>query len=213
MMMTMVEDSWKTKPSDRFVLRWIKLHLAARITPHLAGFAWLEPWMVTLCSASLGVVAGVFFACGWGFLAGLTAAVAQVLDGVDGQLARLTDRQNAAGAFLDSVLDRYTDGFLVIGIIVYVYRLPVTVASWLLLVLGSLAFIGSNLVSYSSARAETLGIALGGPTLASKGTRTSLMVLCGLGSPVWPPMPLVALCYLAIHPNLVVAARLARAFR
>ncbi|MFC1888296.1 CDP-alcohol phosphatidyltransferase family protein [Thermodesulfobacteriota bacterium] len=205
------EDAWKTKPTDRFILKWIKCNLSARITPRLTGLAWLRPWMITLGSALVGTLAGAVFALGHGFPAACIAAAAQVLDGVDGQFARLTNAQTKGGAFMDSVLDRYSDGAMMIGMTVYLVWLPAPVAPWLLLVVGSAALIGTNLISYSSARAEALGIDLGPPTLASKGTRTTVMVLGGLGSAAWPPLPLVALVYLAVHATAVVAGRLIRA--
>jgi phosphatidylglycerophosphate synthase len=206
-------EAWQTKPSDRFILKWIKCHLSARITPRLVAVSWLQPWMITVGSACVGVTAGVVYALGWAWLAALIAAVSQVLDGVDGQFARITGRQSAAGALLDSVLDRYADGSMVLGMIVYLARLELPITRWQLLLLGALALIGSSLVSYSSARADALGIELGKPTLASKGTRMSVMVLCAWGSVVWPLLPLVALCYLVVHPNGVVVIRLLRAFR
>jgi CDP-diacylglycerol--glycerol-3-phosphate 3-phosphatidyltransferase len=208
-----LDDAWQTKPSDRFILKWIKCHLSARITPRLVAVSWLQPWMITVGSACVGVAAGVVYALGWAWLAALIAAASQVLDGVDGQFARLTGRQSVAGALLDSVLDRYTDGAMVIGMIVYLARLELPMALWQLLLLGALALIGSNLVSYSSARAEALGIELGKPTLASKGTRMSVMVLGASGSVLWPLLPLVALGYLVVHPNGAVVIRLLRAFR
>jgi len=201
---------WQTKPSDRFVLRWIKVHLSARITPRLLTWSPLEPWMITLFSSSLGVLGGTVFALGWGWLAGCIAACAQVLDGVDGQFARMTGKQSKGGAFWDSVLDRYADGAMVIGLIIYLVRLPFPLPMWVLLILGALALIGSNLISYSSARAESLGIDLGKPTLAGKGTRTSVMILSAWGSLIWPELPFVALLYLAFHPNAVVVRRLIR---
>lgn len=203
---------WRTKPSDRFVLKWIKVHLSARITPRLLNWRWLEPWMITLFSSSLGILGGIVFALGWGWLAGCTSACAQVFDGVDGQFARMTGRQSKGGAFWDSVLDRYADGAMVIGLIVYMVRLPCSVPLWVLLVFGALAVIGSNLISYSSARAEGLGIDLGKPTLASKGTRTSVIILCAWGSLMWPEIPILALFYLAIHSNVVVVRRLIRTY-
>lgn len=84
---------------------------------------------------------------------------------------------------------------------------------WLILFLGALALIGSNLISYSSARAESLGLDLGKPTLASKGTRTSVMILCAWGSLFWAKLPIFALLYLAIHPNAVIVRRLIRTSR
>jgi len=202
---------WRTKPTDRFVLKWIKVHLSARITPKLLAYEWLRPWMITVASSTLGAAAGVIFALGSGFAAACVAAAAQVMDGVDGQFARLTQRESARGAFLDSVLDRYADGAMVIGTVIYLVRLPAPVSAGLLLALGSLALIGGNLVSYSSARAENLAIRTGRPTLASKGTRMTVMILCGWGSLVWPAMPFVAILYLAIHANITVIRRLVRA--
>ncbi|MGO9120995.1 MAG: CDP-alcohol phosphatidyltransferase family protein [Desulfomonilaceae bacterium] len=202
--------SWQTKPTDRFILKWIKINLSARLTPLLVRFRWLKPWMITVLANLIGTSAGFALALGWGFIAGIMAAAAQVLDGVDGQFARLTSRQTTAGAFLDSVLDRYTDGFLIFGLIIYNGRMGLPV--WLLIPVGGLALIGSSLISYSSARAENLGIDLGRPTLASKGTRTTVVAISGILSPIFPFIQLVALCYLALHTNLVVLYRIAVAF-
>lgn len=207
----MTLQGWETKPTDRFVLRWIKVHCSARITPRLLAWPRLQPWMVTLGSAGLGVLAGLVLACGWGWGASLIAACAQVLDGVDGQLARLTHRQSRGGAFWDSVLDRYADGAMVIGLTVYLVRLPAPLPASLILLLGAAAVIGSNGISYSSARAEGLGIDLGPPTLASKGTRSAIMILGLLGSAVLPALPLVSLLLLAAITNAVIFHRLKRA--
>jgi len=200
---------WKTKPSDRFVLKWIKINLSARITPRLISLQWLRPWMITLLSATVGVFAGVVFAAGCGWIAGFLAAFAQVMDGVDGQFARLAGMQSKGGAFLDSVLDRYSDAGLMIGLIVYLIKVPVGIPISLLLMMAFLALAGGSLISYTSARAESLGIPMGRPTLASKGTRTSAVALCGLASALWPQAPLLALIYVTVHPNIVVMRRIA----
>ncbi len=204
---------WQTKPTDRFVLRWIKLYLAAPLTQLLVRCRWLRPWMITISSAILGITAGVIFAYGQGVYAGLIAACAQILDGTDGQLARLTGVQSRGGAFWDSVLDRYADGALMIGLILYLTRQPPLVPIGVLYLIGALALIGSNLISYTSARADGLNLEPGPPTLASKGTRTSVIILCAWGSALWYNLPWVALLYLAIHSNIVVLQRLYRARR
>jgi phosphatidylglycerophosphate synthase len=208
-----LSETWHTKPTDRFVLKWIKLNLSARVTPRLTRFPWLRPWMITVCSMALGISAGIVFALGWGFPAGLIAAVSQVLDGVDGQFARLTGRNSSAGAFLDSVLDRYADGALVIGLSLYTITADVHLPIWVLGTLGASALIGSGLISYTSARAESLGIRLGKPTLASKGTRTTIIALSGLLSPLSSMIPPAALCYLAAHTNAVAVYRIVRVCR
>ncbi len=205
-------SDWKTKPSDRFILKWIKINLSARITPNLVTLQWLRPWMITLFSTTVGIFAGVIFAAGWGLTAGTLAAFAQVADGVDGQFSRLTGMQSKGGAFLDSVLDRYVDAALIIGLLIYLIRPPAGYPLWLLLATGFFALCGSSLVSYTTARAESLGIPMGKPTLASKGTRTSIIVLCGWASALWPPAPLLALGYLAVHPNIVIVRRIFLAY-
>lgn len=169
--------------------------------------------MVTLCSAALGAVGGVLFALGEGFLAGCSAALGQILDGVDGQLARLTGREAPEGAFWDSVLDRYSDGALVIGMIVYCAQNSHPLAPWLVILLGAAAVIGSGQISYTTARADALGLYMGPPTLASKGTRTSVIIMGGWSSAIWSQAPLVVLAYLVIHPNWVVMSRLRKAWK
>lgn len=205
--------SWQTKPSDRFILKWIKVHLSARITPHLVTWQGLEPWMITLFSSAVGVLAGILVAMGAPVAGGLVAAAAQVLDGVDGQFARITGRQSKGGAFWDSVLDRYTDGSMVIGLCVYLMRFPQPLPPWCMILLGSLAVIGSNLISYSSSRGEHLGIDLGPPTLASKGTRMSVMILGCWGTVLWASAPLLAVLYLVVHTQGAIIQRLRRAIQ
>ena len=148
-----------------------------------------------------------------GFVAGLVASLSQVLDGVDGQLARIRGEASEAGAFLDSVLDRYSDGALVIGLVIYLIGADIQVSPTTILVIGAAALIGSGLVSYATARASTLAIDLGRPTLASKGTRTTITAVSGLLSPICVYIPFMALCYLAVHTNVVMCLRIMRAFR
>lgn len=206
-------SAWQTKPMDRFVLRWMKVHLSSRVTTWIIVIPWLRPWMITVVASLLGVAGGCAFALGLGWLAGVLALASQVLDGVDGQYARLTGRQGPAGAFLDSLMDRYTDGALVIGLTVYVISLPTSIPISAWVALSFLALVGTGLVSYSTARAEVLGLSMGRPTLASKGTRTAMIGLSGLVSPIWAEAPAAALVYLVLHTNGVVLWRIFLAHR
>ncbi len=77
------------------------------------------------------------------------------LDVIDGMLARETGRVSRLGAFLDSVTDRYAEFFVFLGILAYVimHREAGVAGSFLVL----LAWTGSFMVSYTRARAESLG--------------------------------------------------------
>ncbi|MBW1998983.1 MAG: CDP-alcohol phosphatidyltransferase family protein [Deltaproteobacteria bacterium] len=213
--------TWKTKPTDRFILRLIKTNLSAPISLALVRlFPGIRPGLITVLSSSIGISAGVAFGIGYGWLAGLLAAIAQVMDGVDGQTARLTGKVSDQGAFLDSVLDRYMDFALVFGIMVYCLRFSAgleaagfTLTSPWIVLISALATAGSSQVSYSTARAASLGLTYRRPELACKGTRTAVVIVSGLLSPLWSPFPLLALCYLAIHPNLAVLVSLVRLLR
>lgn len=198
---------WQTKPSDRFILKYIKTRLSAPVTLALIGHKWLRPWIITCASMLFGISGGILFALQHSFLAALLALCSQILDGVDGQFARLTNSESNKGAYLDSVLDRYTDGSLVIGLTLFTLT-QFDGVDIFILISGSLALIGSGLISYSSCRAETLSYTLGRYTLASKGTRTTAIIIAGLLSWFSPIPCLMAIVYLGIHTNIVVCWRI-----
>jgi len=111
----------------------------------------LGPNALSLLGMAAGVGTGVLiwqglplWALGAGFLCG-------VFDLCDGQVARLTGRTSAFGAFFDSTLDRYTEFFMYAGAAAWMDR------PWAYLLAG-LAFLGSVGVSYTRARAEGLGL-------------------------------------------------------
>jgi phosphatidylglycerophosphate synthase len=115
--------SWKTKPTDRFVLRFIKVYVSAPVSALLVhSMPGIRPAALTFLAACLGISGGIAFGLGFAWIGGLLAAVAQILDGVDGQVARLTDKVSSEGAFLDSVLDRYMDFSLLFGILFHCLR-------------------------------------------------------------------------------------------
>ncbi len=210
--------TWKTKPTDRFVLRFVKVHLSAPLTTLILRF-WprARPGVLTVMSACCGVAGGVAFGLGYGLAGGLLAAVSQVLDGADGQVARLTQCESLQGAFLDSVLDRYADFALLFGMLLHALRFSsgchvfgVTLEPGLLVLIAALAAAGSSQVSYTTARAASLNLAYRRPEAIGKGTRTAVIVLSGLLTPLWVHFPLLALVYLAIHPNVAVLSSLVR---
>ncbi len=79
------------------------------------------------------------------------AQIASVMDGVDGDLARLKGMVSPFGAFFDAVLDRYADAAIILGMTWWAIQQEGLAGTWLV---GILALLGCFMVSYSWARAE-----------------------------------------------------------
>ncbi|RJQ54015.1 MAG: CDP-alcohol phosphatidyltransferase family protein [Nitrospiraceae bacterium] len=87
------------------------------------------------------------------FLGGLLILFGGVFDMLDGIVARVNGRDTKFGAFLDSVLDRYSDAFLFLGFSWYFYKADSPEGA----VLSLATMVGALLISYTRARAEGLG--------------------------------------------------------
>ncbi len=106
---------------------------------------------LSMLSGLLGVSSGVAVAAGRFALGGWLFLGAGILDVMDGRIARTRKEANPAGAALDSVLDRYVDSAMLMGLAWY-YR-----GTWVLLP-ALMALLGSSLVPYVRAKGEGLGV-------------------------------------------------------
>lgn len=105
---------------------------------------------VTAAAALCGVGAAGAVACGRFALGGWLFLLSGILDVMDGRVARARQQVSPAGEAIDSVLDRYTDALMLIGLGVY-YR-----SSWVV-VFVLLALFGTMAVPYVRAKSEALG--------------------------------------------------------
>jgi CDP-diacylglycerol--glycerol-3-phosphate 3-phosphatidyltransferase len=110
----------------------------------------IHPNVLTFLGLMINGVAAWLLAAGqfrWG---GVVIICAGLFDMVDGRVARETNRVTRFGGFFDSVLDRYSDLFLLVGLLVWYGSInrPFYV------VLTAIAMTGSVMVSYTRARAE-----------------------------------------------------------
>ena len=116
----------------------------------------ITPNQVTVVGFGLTVVAASLIAFGELRWAGVVLVFAGTCDILDGALARSTNAGYPYGAFLDSTLDRYSEGVIYLGLAAYFVGLSGPLHRWL--VLATLAALaGSFLVSYVRARAQSLG--------------------------------------------------------
>jgi len=126
--------------------------LETRIVPRLIDWK-LTPNHITYGGLLISMLAGLSFIY-FPLLGGLLTLLTGLLDTLDGSLARATGQNKKFGAFLDSVLDRYTELMIYLGIWCYFYRSDAQTPYSLLILL---ILFGSLMVSYTRARAEGLG--------------------------------------------------------
>lgn len=120
----------------------------------------LTPNMATLIGLMLNSIAAWILATGHLHWGGAMALFAGLFDMVDGALARVRNMRSTFGAFFDSTLDRYSEGIVLLGIIVYATAQPASAARGWVIALAYVAGLGSLMVSYTRARAEGLGLEL-----------------------------------------------------
>jgi 1L-myo-inositol 1-phosphate cytidylyltransferase / CDP-L-myo-inositol myo-inositolphosphotransferase len=143
------------RESDGPVSRYLNRPLSTRLSMALAPLR-LSPDLMSLVAFLLGVLAAGLLAAGEGVLGGVTAHVASVVDGVDGEVARLQIRARPRGAMLDGVLDRLADAAIMAGLALW--ALDSAASPSLVLVLAVAATTGALLSMATKDRAAALGL-------------------------------------------------------
>jgi CDP-diacylglycerol--glycerol-3-phosphate 3-phosphatidyltransferase len=158
----------------------------------------IHPNVLTFLGLLINIIAAVLFARGLFLSAGLVVIGAGLFDMVDGRVARETNQVTRFGGFFDSVLDRYSDLALLIGLLVW-YG---SINRPLYVVLTAVVMMGSVMVSYTRARAEnTIPSCKVG--FMERPERIVLLIIGALFDRVAP-----ALWVLAVMSNLTVAHRM-----
>lgn len=152
-----MEEGWKKSGQDLvygLINPFIKLLLRLGITPN----------MITFFGLVLNILAAAIFIygaeCGernnhtYVGIASGVILFGGLMDMVDGRLARVGNLSSDYGALYDSVLDRYSEMFMFLGICYYLVSYDYFLSS----LFAFIAMIGSVMVSYTRARAEGLGI-------------------------------------------------------
>lgn len=144
---------WTIGPLERLLI--------GRVSPNAVTLASLALCGITGAAVALGHLPGAV----WLYV------FAGVLDVLDGRIARMSNQQTASGALLDSVSDRWGELFVFAGYLWFLRDSP-----WLVAVMSAIG--GSMMVSYTRARAESLGVALSGGVMQ----RAERIVLVASGS-------------------------------
>jgi CDP-diacylglycerol--glycerol-3-phosphate 3-phosphatidyltransferase len=166
----------------------------------LIGRLGVAPNVFTLLGLALAGAAGIMFALGRLRAGALLVLAAGFADMVDGAVARANELGSPFGAFMDSVIDRYSEAAYLTGL-VYFYAAG---RDGFMAVLTVLVLTGSVFVSYTKARAESL----------IEGCKVGIMerpervVLLALGYLVGGYGALVALLLLAVLSHITAVQRI-----
>lgn len=148
-------DSLRGKSNDGPVAHWLNRPISTHLSKFLVSFN-ITPNQISFFSFVLSMIAAGFFTLGnYWFLAlgGIIAQFASIIDGSDGEVARLKYLSSDYGGWFDAVLDRYADAFLLFGLTWYVYSQ--NLSPWVLRI-GFLAIIGSFMLSYTADKYDKL---------------------------------------------------------
>lgn len=121
-----------------------------RLLVHGLALSHIHPNVLTFLGLLINGVAAALLARGRFQLAAVVIMTAGLFDMVDGRVARQTNRVTAFGGFFDSVVDRYSDLVLLMGLLVYY----ASINRFFYVVLTAVVMTGSVMVSYARARAE-----------------------------------------------------------
>ncbi|MDC4233207.1 CDP-alcohol phosphatidyltransferase family protein [Actinomyces sp. B33] len=120
----------------------------------------VTPDAVTIAGTVVSIgTAVVALPLGWVWQGALVLAVVLFLDSVDGTLARMTTGGTPFGAFLDSTLDRLSDGAVFASLTAFaVFSMSEGPARTAAIIAGLVAVVGAATVPYARARAESVGV-------------------------------------------------------
>ena len=195
-------------PKDGLVSRYVNRRVSRPMSRWLAKTP-ATPNQVSVASFVIALASLGLFVSDYSIWAGLAVQASSIVDGVDGDLARLKGMATRFGGFFDAVLDRYADVAILGGLAYWSLEFEDRGPAELLAAISLLAVAGTFMVSYTRARAEA---SLGGgfPGLAgSLASRDARLLLIAVGAVLG--QALVTLILLAGLTNAVVVWRVALA--
>ncbi len=192
---------------DGYISRHINRKLSEPMARLLAKTR-VTPNQMTWVSFGIAFLSFISFIFGQNIAAGLLVQLSSIVDGIDGSLARRKGMTSEFGGFLDSVLDRYADILIVLGLTLWSLSHETYPGIWLA---GFLAITGIICISYTRARVSPNHRHLfdkGFNSLASRDIRLFLIMLGAVIGQAY-----FCLIVIAVLTNVVVFYRLIYMYR
>ncbi len=138
------------KPWDGVVSRYLNRPLSTRASVWLYKKKWtVNPTLISVVSFLTGIISAMLFFFNCYALAGILTHFSSLLDGMDGELARLTGKTSLFGKFIDTVLDRAVDVSLMLSLCFSIYNMEILQPGFIMVLLA-LSTFGVVMVSYVS---------------------------------------------------------------
>ena len=163
----------------------------------------ITPNMLTMFGLLINIGVAALIATGNLFWAGILIVFAGLFDLLDGALARITNRITPFGGFLDSSLDRYSEGIIYMGLLWYFLQRGRTLEPMLIFAV----IVGSMMVSYTRARATALNVDAEVGIMA-RSERIGALAISLILSPVLPDIVTWALWVVAIGAQITTIQRI-----
>lgn len=168
----MIEETGVTKKREkqrnalnRFIDTPVEFLIRHNFTPNILSYLGL------MCSVGAAIFLGlrtIHLPIWFGWPAPFLMFMAGAFDVFDGEVARRTEREGAAGAFLDSNLDRVSDAVIILGLIY---------GGYITYFLGYILLFVVIMISYTRSRAENEGINMKGVGIMERAER--ILILFG----------------------------------
>jgi CDP-L-myo-inositol myo-inositolphosphotransferase len=168
----------------------------------------ITPNQVTWTAFGIALLSFLSFTLGQNIIGGLLVQLSSIVDGIDGSLARLKGMTSEFGGFLDSVLDRYADILIVLGLTLWSLSHESYPGIW---IAGFLAIAGTICISYTRARISPNHRHFFDKGLKSLASRDIRLFLIMLGAVIGQAY--FCLIAIAALTNLVVFYRLIYIYR
>ena len=208
------------KPSDGVISRYVNRRFSIGIfTPlFLKLHKGITPNQVSVLGFFVALLSSLLFILDHALTGAVLIQLSSILDGCDGEIARLRYLESPFGNFIDAVLDRYADIFVLLGILYYLLTemgnrevLGIQVTPLIICLISVSAILGHVMVSYTSAKSVVdFGHRYQGRWIAAgRGRDIRLFQLFIGGVMTWfhPIFALLAVLAIAVQTHAIVLRR------
>ena len=136
------------KKEDGFISFYLNRKISLKISSKLCNFN-ISPNLMTTISFLVAIAGSIFFLSGkylYTILGGIAIQIASIIDGCDGEIARMKFLASRYGAWFDTILDRYADAIITTFI---TYNGWVIYKENIIWILGFFSLLGFIMASYS----------------------------------------------------------------